>query len=168
MQKIKIKLNDLLDLEPEEIRNIIKDDEILDYVHALITLKVSDRPVKDFYIFNNIIHALNFNVPDFANFEPCTSEEMWNGLYIINEILPEIKYDDEILIYIRSIFADDSIYFLPPFLDKKSYDLIKERTESGPFPLGKDENDLIGIQAAKLLALETYHRIESTKPIEII
>jgi len=165
---MQISLNELLNKEPEELRNIIKDEDVLNYAHALITLKVSKAPIKDFYIFNNVIHALNYNIPDFLNFEPCSSEELWNGLYIIHNILPDVKYDEEIMIYIKSTFGEDGIYFLPEFLDKKSYDTVRDRVESGPFPLGGDEKDLIGLQGAKLLALETYHNIESTKPIEII
>jgi hypothetical protein len=166
MKNTKIDLQELLKLDSSQVRDIIKDENVLNYVHSLITLKVSNSPLKDFYIFNNIIHGLNFSVPDFANFDPCSPEELWNGLHIIHKNFPDFEYSNEVLIYITSILAEDGIYFMPPFLgNTKTYQLVKERMELGPFPL---EEDLIGIQASKLLALEMYTKVQSTKPVEII
>ena len=59
---------------------------------------------------------------------------------------------------IKRVLNEDGIYFLPPFVEEtSSFDLVKERMESGPFPLGH-ENDVLSIQAAKMLVLNTYYK----------
>ena len=119
------------------------------------------QPCKKIYIFNNVIKALNYKKPDFHNFDPVDVEEMWNGLYIIHKFLPKAEFDGEVLLFIKTVLTEGGIHFLPPFIEEsEAYKLIKDKAENGPFPLG---DDFIDAQATKLMALDTKHKIESTK-----
>ncbi len=151
-------------IEPEEIHEIYKGEpkERLEFLNALIALRRNPRCMEDFYLFNNIILALNYKEVDFHNFFPANAEEMWNGIEIIHSMFPYIKFSGEVKLYIKRILNDDGIYFYPSYIEEsKSLSDIKDKAETGPFPLNDD--DMLSYQASKYMALNTYHKVEVSK-----
>ena len=122
----------------------------------------------DFYVFNNIIKALNYEKADFENFDPVSAEEMWHGVHLLNKFFPNIEISGEARIFIKHILTNEGVYFLPEFMEGDFIHKVKERAQSGPFPLGESTEDFIGRQAAFYLVYDTYHKIESTKNLSWI
>jgi hypothetical protein len=155
-------------IEPETIKAFYPHatEGEINFLQALITLKSVDRPFKDFYIFEDIITALNHQTPDFTTLEPPQPEELWHGIHVMKDIQPEIEFSPEVIIYAKSVFNDAGIYFYPTVLDnseqnRRILEKIKNKAGTGPFPLKNDKIE--DIQASHYLSLNLYHDVQKSK-----
>ena len=146
--------------DPEVIRYEYPDltEGQFQFLQAITTLKNSNEPFNDFYIFENVITALNYKIPNFRILEPPTAEELWHGIKMIRKIVPNIPFSFEVNIYVKKILNDNGIYFYPKEIesDTKILNKIIEKSTMGPFPL--KDNNILDIQASHYLVLEAYHQ----------
>ena len=139
------------------------------FLNALLTCQKDPRPWEDFYIFEDIVTALNYEVPDFTTLEPPDAEQLWHGIYLMHQIIPRLPFSFEVRTYAKRVFNDHGIYFYPELIDssednKVVLKQIKEKAESGPFPLG--DNNVLDIQTSHYMALDLYHKIEMGKNVD--
>lgn len=169
-------IRDIITLDPVESPNneILREDftDISEgqwnFLQALITCKKDPRGYEDFYIFENIITALNFEVPDFTALEPPNTEQLWHGILLMAKMMPRLPFSFEVRIYAKRVFAEGGVYIYPLVIDnsednKVMLKKVDDKTKSGPFPL-KDDN-IIDIQSSHLLAMNLYHNIEMGKDL---
>ncbi len=147
---------------PETIRMLFPSlsETELEKVFALNTILHSKQPYEDFYVFEDIVLALNGIKPDFRVMQGCTPEQIFYAFYIIGKLNKDPFYFDwEIKQWTKLMLRENGVYFYPPeldFDDEKalvSYDEIAALAQNGPFPL---EEDLLGVQASHWLAIQLY------------
>jgi hypothetical protein len=141
------------------------------FIQSILTLKKDPRPYEDFYIFENIITALNYEVPDFTVLEPPNAEQLWHGILLMAKIMPRLPFSFEVRIYAKRVFNDGGVYIYPEVIDntednKAMLKEVRDKMESGPFPLRDDS--ILDIQASHLMAIELYHDIESGKNVDFL
>ncbi len=171
-----MQIKDIISLDPVEYPDTdILREEFVDisegqfsFMQALITCKKDPRPWEDFYVFENIITALNYEVPDFTTLEPPNSEQLWHGILLMAKIMPRLPFSFEVRTYAKRVFNDNGMYIYPITIDdtednKVMLKEVRDKLESGPFPL-KDDS-VIDIQASHLMAMELYHGIEMGKDL---
>lgn len=146
--------------EPEEIRRKYGKDlseERFNFLMAVMAVKNSVAPWKEFHIFEKVVKGLNFKIPEFDKIEGCRPEEIWYALRMMKIIWPKAQFSEEILEYIRRVSNDFGLFVYPPQLgfseDDKIEAEVKDRAESGPFPLG---STFVERQAAEYLAIQLY------------
>lgn len=172
-------IKDIITLDPVEYPDAdILREEFADisegqfsFMQALITCKKDPRPWEDFYIFENIITALNFEVPDFTALEPPNAEQLWHGILLMAAMAPRLPFSFEVKIYARRIFNEGGVYIYPLVIDnsednKVMLKKVEDKVKSGPFPLRDDS--VIDLQASHLMAMELYHEIESGKNVDFL
>ncbi len=172
-------IKDIITLDPveypdteilrEEFADI--DEGRFSFMQALITCKKDPRPWEDFYIFENIITALNYEVPDFTVLEPPNAEQLWHGILLMAKMMPRLPFSFEVRTYARRVFNENGVFIYPEAIDNSNDNKImlkeiRDKSESGPFPL-KDDS-VIDIQASHLMAMELYHEIESGKNVDFL
>jgi hypothetical protein len=167
-------IKDIITLDPVEY----PDTEILredfadisegqwEFLQALITCKKDPRGYEDFYVFENIITALNYEVPDFTTLEPPNTEQLWHGIALMKTMAPRLPFAFEVRTYARRVFNDGGVYIYPKSIDDSEDNMImvkqvEDKAKSGPFPLRDD--DVIDLQASYLMAMKLYHDIEMGK-----
>jgi len=138
------------------------------FLQAFLTCKKTSRPWNDFYIFEDVVTALNYEVPDFDVLEPPNSEQLWHGIFLMNKIMPKMEFSFEVKVYAKRVFNEEGVYIYPLLIDdsKDNKIMLKEiedKANSGPFPLKNDS--IIDIQASHLLEMKLYHDIEMGKNI---
>tara|TARA_Y100001963_G_scaffold85688_1_gene118477 strand:- start:1430 stop:1945 length:516 start_codon:yes stop_codon:yes gene_type:complete len=149
-------------VEPETIRDLFPQLSEREYnkLMALVSIKVSKAPFENFYVFENVIRAINDVVPDPSLVEGALPKWIWYGVKIMKKLRPEQEFSDEITQYIKRIFADYGIYFYNPELNINN-PLLKQVKS-----IANDE-DLLPItdesfknrQAIHYLSLELYNNI---------
>ncbi len=172
-------IKDIITLDPveypdteilrEEFADI--DEGRFSFMQALITCKKDPRPWEDFYIFENIITALSYEVPDFTVLEPPNAEQLWHGILLMAKMMPRLPFSFEVRTYARRVFNENGVFIYPEVIDNSNDNKImlgeiRDKMESGPFPL-KDDT-VIDIQASHLMAVELYHGIESGKNVDFL
>jgi hypothetical protein len=170
-------IKDIIGLDPTEFPDteILREDfEDIDegqfsFMQAIITCQKDPRPYEDFYIFENIITALNYEVPDFTSLDPINSEQLWHGSLLMKNLMPRLPFSFEVKTYAKRVFNDNGVYIYPISIDdsednKFMLKQVEDRTKSGPFPL--KDSDIIDIQASHLMAMDLYHKIENGKNVD--
>lgn len=172
-------IKDIITLDPIEY----PDTEILredfadlsegqwNFLQALLTCRKDPRPWEDFYIFENIITALNYEVPDFSAMEPPNAEKLWHGIALMETMAPRLPFAFEVRTYARRVFNDSGVYVYPESIDdsednKAMLKQVEDRAKSGPFPLRDDS--VIDLQASHLMAMKLYHDIEMGKNVDFL
>jgi hypothetical protein len=174
-----MQIKDIITLDPVEYPDTdILREEFADisegqfnFMQALITCKKDPRPWEDFYIFSSIITALSYEVPDFTTLEPPNTEQLWHGILLMAKMMPRLPFSFEVRTYAKRVFNDGGVYIYPLVIDgsednKAMLKEVRDKMESGPFPLKDD--DVIDIQASHLMAMELYHEIESGKNVDFL
>lgn len=149
-------LFDSLDhIEPETIRAIRGEDTpriqvLMDMVRKII--KNTDAPFIDFYVFEDIVHVLNEVEPNIELVEGTTPEQIWYALDKMKELTGEdFNLNDEVKTYIRFIYKDNGLTFLPHHIEgpeNPNIDKIKKRLKEGN--LVQSNDDLLTNQAIQL------------------
>lgn len=142
-------------LEPETVRDIRGEDTSRIQVLSDIARKVikdTDAPFVDFYVFEDIVHILNEIEPNISIVEGCLPEQIWYALNKMEEIVgDDFNINDEVKTYIRFIYKDNGLTFLPPQIrgpENPNFDKIMERYEKGN--LVQSDDDLLTNQAIEL------------------
>ncbi len=167
-------IKDIITLDPVEYPDIeILREDFADiseghwnFLQAILTCKKDPRGYEDFYIFSNIIAALNYEVPDFTALDPPNTEQLWHGIALMETMAPRLPFAFEVRTYAKRVFNDGGVYIYPDSIDgsednKAMLKEVKEKMNSGPFPLR--DNNVIEIQVSHLMAMELYHNIEMGK-----
>jgi hypothetical protein len=146
-------------VEPETIRHIFKNisDKDVDKILAFIALYRTRFFWENFYVFEDIVLALNEITPNFSILQGCMPEQIWYALSVANQLYPTREYAPEILKYIEYMFAKYGVYIYPPYLNgvnNQYYEKAITLVKNGPFPLGDDSPE--EIQAAKYLDIMLY------------
>jgi hypothetical protein len=157
-----MKLIELLKQEeaalPETIRMLFPKltEEDFNKVEALNTLLHSPRPYENLYVFENIVLALNGEVPDFSVMQGCTPEQIFFAFHIIERLGFTPYFDWEVKQWVKFSLNQEGVFFYPKLADTGEgldLDNVKKKADEGPFPLGETFED---IQASKWLAIDLY------------
>ena len=146
-------------IEPETLINMFPLMDSIDrqkiYVNKI--LKESRAAYEDLNVFENAVLVLNDISPDIGKMEGCKPIHIWKALDLIKDMHDDLELAHEVLLYIKMIHKEYGYEFYPPNIgldeDNKIYEAVNQRALSGPFPLGED---FLGLQAAKLLKIQTY------------
>jgi hypothetical protein len=145
-------------IEPETIRQMFPtmDDSEIDKLMALTTLYHTRHMWENFYIFEDIVLALNNVKPDFAMVQGSSPEQIWYAIEIAHQIFPTREFAPEILKYVEFMFNRSGVFVYPPFLELLNpyYAAAHKLALEGPFPIG--DNSVEEIQAGKLLGIYEY------------
>lgn len=144
-------------LEPETLRQLdpTMSEEDVNKLLAFAALHKTRGFWESFYIFEDIVQALNGIIPAPDVLQGCTPEQIWYALEIAHEILPEREFAPEILKYIEFMFNDDGVYIYPSYLpiDNPYLSRAVYLATNGPFPLGETTEE---IQATRYLEIQEY------------
>ena len=144
-------------LEPETVTHTFPSLESIErqqlYVHKALT--VSRSIYEDMDVFENAVLVLNGISPNIDSMEGASPLHIWKAILDMQKIMPDMEFSHEVLMYIKMIYSEEGYLFYPDTIGLKNDMLpkIMKRAEKGPFPL---KEDVIGIQAAKLLKIQTY------------
>lgn len=95
-------------------------------IQAFLTLLSSTAPWKEWEVFENIIQALNNNMPDPRLLQKATVAQLMAGIDMINDVRNDEKFDDEIWKYVAACALDDGIPWVPEPLTKANF-YLEER-----------------------------------------
>ncbi len=174
-------INEILEMardevvEPETIRQLMPDlsDEDFNSLEAMITIKTSNYPFENFYVFENVVRALNGIVPDTDMLEGSNPLWIWYACEIIQKLRPNMELAAEVIEYIKKVFSDEGIYFLHPYITKDKsteinndnwaqiYAATKHKADNGPYPI--EANSFINRQAIELMKMEVYSLLKENK-----
>jgi len=158
-------------IEPETIRTLFPaiSEEDFNYLEAIITIKNTNYPFENFYVFEDVVSALSGIIPKFDMLEGSEPEWIWYACDVFQELRPQMELSDEVIEYIKKIYADSGIYFLHPYITKNDtktieeswkvvYNAAKHKAETGPFPIEVDDDSLINRQAIEFMKMELYSK----------
>ena len=146
-------------VEPETIRDLYPNlsNREFNKLMAVLSIKFSNYPFENFYVFENVALALNNIVPDITMVEGCLPKWIWYAIETMSRLRPAMEYSEDVVEYIRRIFADNGVYLYPrglqidnPILEKAEQ-IIDKATK---LPL-KDDS-FVDRQAVILLTLNLY------------
>ncbi len=153
--------------EPETVRVWFPDltEEEFNEIQAAITVRSSNYPFENFYAFENVVRALNGIVPNVEMIEGAEPKWIWYACEIIEKLRPNMEPSQEVVEYVKKIYADEGIYFLHPYITKNSddpqmsdyaqiYAAAEYNAENGPNKL--EPNSFINRQTIELLKMELY------------
>ena len=144
-------------LEPETLGKFHPqiDDVNMNAIMAVAAVYKSRGFWENFYVFEDIVHALNNVIPNPKILEGTTPEQIWYALDLVHKIFPDREFTPEVLRYIEFMFNESGIYVYPEYLplDNSYYDKVTSLAKHGPFPLGESTEE---IQAAKYLTIQSY------------
>lgn len=143
-------------IEPETVRHLRGEDTPSLQVLEDMVLKIieeTDAPFQDFYVFENVVQVLNGLEPDTGKLEGVAPEEIWYALDRMEKIVGKEDFglSPEVETYIRFIFEDNGMIFLPPQIkgDKNpNLKKVLERYKRGS--LMQSDTDVIENQAIYL------------------
>lgn len=148
-------------IEPETVRQLLGEDvdrrTILKQM-AYKIIKNTDAPFVDFYVFENIVHILNEVEPDVDKTEGTAPHQIWLALEKLKEILgDDLGLSPEVKTYIRAIYKENGLIFLPRVFDKEENPNLKkilERVKQGN--LQESDHDILENQAIELAKILHY------------
>jgi hypothetical protein len=116
--------------------------------------------------FEAVTVGLNNFTPSFEVFEICSPQEINYAYEIANTIIFPIKFDDNVIKYIQACFSQAGVFAYPkklmfaePNTSSDVRNQIRARAAEENFDADKIKIDnLVDVQAAKLLAVEDYAR----------
>jgi len=151
--------------EPETMRMLFPgfSDLEIEQLQVLQVLKVNLAFWQDYFVFENIVLALNGIKPELGFLQGCAPEQMWYAIKIVNKTFPEREFDDEIKHYIRFMSNNQGVYIYPPeiFEEKENPYFIAAKNLSDSDIL--TDNTVEEIQAAKYLAIQLYIKDKETE-----
>lgn len=114
--------------------------------------------------FELVTVGLNNFTPSFEVFEICTPQEIYYGHQIASTITSPIKFDSNVIKYIQACFSQAGVFAYPsklvfaePSTNRDVRDKIRARAEQARSDkLNPDLENMVEVQAAKLLAVEDY------------
>jgi hypothetical protein len=146
--------NDIL--EPETLDKLFpeltsKEKEYILVIKVILTTNVI---FEDMDVFENAVQVLNNISPDVTKTEGVEPEWIWYALQLIEKLRPNAKFSNEVYNYIKYIFKNNGIKFLPhipgykddPYLDKVIAQSKEKNIPETP----------LGIQAMKYLRILEY------------
>lgn len=98
-------------------------------VQALRTIHNTDRPWKEWVVFEKVIMALTNNIPVFPIMQKPTLSQLFAGCDMIKTLRDE-KYSDEVAKYVSAVAKDDGVIYCPPPIDFADYIFQEEVLES--------------------------------------
>lgn len=143
-------------LEPETLYQLFPELSPLE-IQKLQVMKVLLDTVfihEDMDVFENAVQVLNNISPDVTKTEGVEPEWIWYALQLIEKLRPNAKFSNEVYNYIKYIFKNNGIKFLPhipgykddPYLDKVIAQSKEKNIPETP----------LGIQAMKYLRILEY------------
>ena len=148
-------------------------------IYAIRVVSTSNSAQTEWHIFEKIGGAFNDRVAQFGTVEPLSAAECARTIAIIENIRPD-TYEEEIKIYIASSCHTDGLYTVSPvkwlamaesYLQQMNLDATGEQIDislrskiadtlaqfrGAKYTLREVEDELISVQALKLLAIEEY------------
>ena len=150
-------------LEPETVRQLfpVMDDLEFEKLMALLTVKFSNTPFENFYVFENVIRAINGVIPDITIVEGAPPKWIWYGVQLMRKVRPEQEFSHEVVQYIKRIFADNGIFIYNPELETENpiYDnIVSIVQDDDNYPI--EDKDFISRQSIHFLTLKLYTKIK--------
>jgi hypothetical protein len=154
-------------IEPETIRRLYPqlDEKEFNKLNAEIVVTTTNYPYENFYVFENIIRALNGIIPNIHLMEGLEPEWLWYGLYKLQELRPGMEYSHEVIEYIKFVLSDNGIYFLPKFVwnqdhatELSTWYSVFERMNM--LPEQRNDDTLLSRQKMIFDKLETYKELK--------
>ena len=144
--------------EPETLEMLFPEMTSLDRqkLQVLWLLQNTRSAYEDLEVFENVVLILNDIEPDPTKMEGSTPEFIWKALDMIAKIHKDVELSDEVKAYIKYIYDDHGYNFYPPtsgIEQTPTYDRVKRKAETGPFPL---KEDAFGIQVIRYLRIMKY------------
>ena len=149
-------------LEPETVRQLfpVMDDLEFEKLMALLTVKFSNTPFENFYVFENVIRAINGVIPDITIVEGAPPKWICYGVQVMRKVRPEQEFSHEVVQYIKRIFADNGIFIYNPELETENpiYDnIVSIVQDDDNYPI--EDKDFISRQSIHFLTLKLYTKI---------
>lgn len=146
-------------LEPETIRQLKGSGTTsLDVLKELVIKIISNTNAAfvDFYVFENVVHVLNNLEPDVEKLEGTTPEQIWLALLKIAKLRPDFELRHEVQMYIRFVFKNAGIAFLPPYAGKENPNLLQVVKRAQKGNIIESSEDPLEIQAIHYLRIQEY------------
>ena len=144
-------------IEPETINILFPmlSNSDIEKINAARTIIHSRFPFEDFYIFEDIVLALNGESPDFSVLQGCSPEQIFYAVEIIQKLRPLVEFSWECQFYTKMMCNEAGVYFYPlEFTDLENplYEKVKELAEKNDF----NGESIEYIQASKFKAIQMY------------
>lgn len=146
--------NDIL--EPETLNKLFPEltSKEKEYILVIKVILTTNVVFEDMDVFENAVQVLNNISPDVTKTEGVEPEWIWYALQLIEKLRPNAKFSNEVYNYIKYIFKNNGIKFLPhipgykddPYLDKVIAQSKEKNIPETP----------LGIQAMKYLRILEY------------
>jgi hypothetical protein len=146
--------NDIL--EPETLDKLFPEltSKEKEYILVIKVILTTNVVFEDMDVFENAVQVLNNISPDVTKTEGVEPEWIWYALQLIEKLRPNAKFSNEVYNYIKYIFKNNGIKFLPhipgykddPYLDKVIAQSKEKNIPETP----------LGIQAMKYLRILEY------------
>lgn len=149
----------MLKIEPETLRkkypNLSENE--YNFIQATLTVKNTNYPFEDWYAFENVVWALNNQIPNFKVLDPPPVKYIWKAIFKMKELRPKMDFSDEVKTYVKVVSNNNDIIFYPPVLELHvdfTDSVINRASEilSG----STSEENVLDIQAARYLAIKQY------------
>jgi len=144
-----------------EEQGIKLDQAGLNKLEAYVTLKTTDFPKDDFFVFEKVTIGLNDRVPSFDRIEEASPGEISYSVYLMGKegLSDEVKrYIAASLFDFGLIFAPPSLDFVQPYLDELVSDYGKALQN-----IWKDKGIMPPAQKEKIASIELYLDIKKRK-----
>jgi ribosomal protein L37E len=121
--------------EPETLWTTLAKDFVEPSMHTRAKLQAArtvlrtNSPFNRWEVFAWVSQAFNNNFPDFVTVHPASVPQLFNVVWICNELRNQPEYDDEVQRWIAACALNEGVVFLPPPLDfaQKQTSLIEYR-----------------------------------------
>ncbi len=128
------------------VKSLVNRDLEFDEAMSYITLVNTNYPYENFYVFENVVRALNGVSPKVELLEGTKPRWIWKACEIISKLRPKMELSIEVKEYIKFVFFDYGMYFLPKLaITDPHYTKLMENinsTLSSGKPLDDDESFL--------------------------
>ena len=103
-------------LEPETLSQLFPELDLMDREIALVTKVIlgTNFVFEHMDVFENAVTVLNNISPDVNKTEGIRPEWIWKALPVIVRLRPGMEFSNEVIKYIKWIFTDNGIKFMPP------------------------------------------------------
>lgn len=152
-------IDELDSIEPESIPSLfgLVDSLEIEQLMALTASVKTDRWMDNPLVFEDLILILNGVSPNIYEFEGCSTDQLWYGLYILAKFRPDIEFGELVRGYIEFTSSNEGFYIYPKESGMKSP--IKEtipeiirKIDNDTF----DESSVLDNQASKLYLIMEY------------
>jgi len=145
-------------IEPDTIRQKLPLSDIdFDKYMAMYLIETTNGPFEDFQIFSAVAFALNGVKPNFEVLQIPEVPWIWHTVGEMKRLRPKMGLSYEIQAFIKVVSDESGYHVYPEWCDdiypSKYQSNATVLAKEGPFPL---EETVYGIQASKLLEIESY------------